>query len=184
MSGPSGAGKSSVVDGLAERIPFDFSVSMTTRPARPDEIDGVDYHFVDRPRFERAIDAGELVEWAEYGGNLYGTPAAGLQAAAAGGRDIVLDIEIIGARNVQRRFPDAILIWIDAPTRAERERRLRGRGDTSDADVERRLALGDRHNVEAREFFDHVVVNDDLSLAIDRLVDILASVPEHPLDPS
>lgn len=173
-----------MVDGLSERIPFDFSVSMTTRAARPDEIDGVDYHFVDRDEFTRAIDAGELVEWAEYGGNLYGTPAAGLAAARDAGRDIVLDIEINGARNVRERFPEAILIWIDAPSRAVREARLRGRGDTSEADVERRLALGDAHNVAAREFFDHFVVNDDLSVAIGEVADILAVVPEHPLDPS
>jgi guanylate kinase len=184
VSGPSGAGKSSVVDGLADRLPFDFSVSMTTRPSRPDEVDGVDYKFVGREEFEAAIASGALIEWAEYGGNLYGTPAAGLRQAAAGGRDILLDIEIVGARNVHDRFPDATLIWIDAPTRQERERRLRRRGDTSAADVERRLELGDRHNVEAREFFDYFVVNADLSAAIDEVVDILSTVPEHPLDPS
>lgn len=184
MSGPSGAGKSSVVDGLAEHVPFDFSVSMTTRSARPDEVEGVDYRFVNRATFEQAIQDGALVEWAEYGGNLYGTPVAGLTAAREAGRDILLDIEINGARNVREQFPDSILIWIDAPSRAAREARLRGRGDTSDADVERRLALGDAHNVEAREFFDHFVVNDDLSVAIHLVADILSTVPPTPLDPS
>lgn len=157
---------------------------MTTRTARPGEVDGVDYRFVDRARFERAIDDGELVEWAEYGGNLYGTPVSEIAEAQGRGRDVILDIEIIGARNVKRAFPDALLIWIDAPTREVRERRLRGRGDTADADVERRLALGDAHNIEARDLFDHFVVNDDLAIAIDQVADILASVPDSPLDPS
>lgn len=184
MSGPSGAGKSSVVDGIAERLDFDFSVSMTTRAARPDEQEGEDYRFVSREEFEAAVDVDALVEWAEFGGNLYGTPADGLEAAAAAGRDILLDIEIIGARNVKERFPEALLVWITAPSRAVREERLRRRGDTSDADIERRLDLGDRHDLEARDLFDHLVVNDDLSVAIDEVTDILSSVPEHPLDES
>lgn len=157
---------------------------MTTRAARPDEQDGTDYRFVSRDEFEAAVEAGALVEWAEFGGNLYGTPADGLEAAATGGRDILLDIEIIGARNVKERFPEALLVWITAPSRAVREERLRRRGDTSEADIERRLRLGDRHDVEARELFDHVVVNDELSAAIDEVADILSSVPEHPLDAS
>jgi guanylate kinase len=174
VSGPSGAGKSSVVDAVAERLDFDFSVSMTTRAPRPDERDGEDYRFVSREEFESAVEGGALVEWAEFGGNLYGTPADGLAAAASAGRDIVLDIEIIGARNVRERFPDSLLIWITAPSRAVREERLRHRGDTSDADIQRRLDLGDRHDVEARDLFDHVVVNDDLSVAIDEVADILS----------
>jgi guanylate kinase len=173
-----------VVDGLAARIPFTFSVSMTTRAARSGEVDGVDYHFVDRAAFERAIAAGDLVEWAEYGGNLYGTPAAALEQARAGGDDVLLDIEIVGSRLVRERFSDAILIWIEAPSIQDLERRLRRRGDTSDADIQRRLGVAEAQMREARGLFDHFVVNEDLSLAIDRLVDILAHVPEHPLDPS
>jgi len=157
---------------------------MTTRAARPHEVDGVDYEFVDSDTFRRAIDAGDLAEWAEYGGNLYGTPVAGVDAARRAGSDILLDIEIGGSLNVKDLFPEAILIWIDAPSREIREGRLRGRGDTSDADVERRLKLGDAHAIQAREFFDHFVLNDDLSVAIDEVADILAHVPEHPLDPS
>jgi guanylate kinase len=173
-----------VVDGLAARIPFTFSVSMTTRAARSGEVDGVDYHFVDRAAFERAIAAGDLVEWAEYGGNLYGTPAAALEQARAGGDDVLLDIEIVGSRLVRERFSDAILIWIEAPSIQDLERRLRRRGDTSDADIQRRLGVAEAQMREARGLFDYFVVNEDLSLAIDRLVDILAHVPEHPLDPS
>lgn len=182
MSGPSGAGKSSVVDGLAERVPFAFSVSMTTRPSRPDEVDGVDYLFVDPDTFQAAIEDDALVEWAQYGGSMYGTPAAALEEALAAGKDVLLDIEIVGSRNIKRRFPEAILVWIDAPDRVERERRLRGRGDTADAEVERRLVLGDAHNAQARDLFDHFVVNDDLSMAIEQVADILANDPEHPLD--
>lgn len=173
-----------MVDGLATQHPFFFSVSMTTRPARPDEIDGVDYHFVDAETFEQAVERGDFVEWAEYGGHLYGTPSLPLEQALSAGKDAVLDIEIVGSRNVKERFPEAILIWIDAPDRGERERRLRSRGDTSDSDVARRLEAGDRHSEEARGLFDHFVVNDSLSSAIDRVADILDHVPQPPLDTS
>ena len=183
MSGPSGAGKSSVVAGLTERLPFSFSVSMTTRPARPGEEDGVDYHFVSDEEFVAARDRGELAEWAEYGGHLYGTPAAPLEAARSRGTDVLLDIEIVGAGLVKERFSDAIMIWIEAPDPEELERRLRGRGDTSEADVERRLALAREHTRMARDLFDHFVVNDELDVAIDAVTDILAAVPPPPEAP-
>jgi guanylate kinase len=183
VSGPSGAGKSSVVSGLKERLPFSFSVSMTTRPARPGEADGVDYHFVTPEEFAGARDRGDLAEWAEYGGHWYGTPAPPLDAARDHGTDVLLDIEIIGAGLIKERFPDAIMIWIEAPDVEELERRLRGRGDTSEADVERRLALAREHSRMARDLFDHFVVNDELDVAIGTVTDILAAVPPPPEAP-
>ncbi len=180
MSGPSGAGKSSVVAGLTERLSLSFSVSMTTRPARPGEEDGIDYHFVSRDAFVAARDQDELVEWAEYGGHLYGTPAEPLETARSRGIDVLLDIEIVGAGLVKERFPDAIMIWIDAPDAEELERRLRGRGDTSDDDVGRRLALARQHSRMARRLFDHFVVNDQLDVAIGEVTDILAADPPPP----
>lgn len=177
MSGPSGVGKSSVVDGLAQRIPFFFSVSMTTRAPRPDEVEGVDYRFVDHDEFERAIAAGELVEWAKYGGHLYGTPAEQLERERAAGKDVLLDIEIVGSRIVRERFPDALMIFITPPDMQELARRLRSRGDTSEPDVTARLAVANDQIAESREFFDHFVVNDGLDAVIDQVADILATVP-------
>lgn len=165
-------------------MPFTFSVSKTTRAARPDEVEGVDYHFVSRDEFEESIERGDFVEWAEYGGHLYGTPAQPLEEARRRGDDVLLDIEIVGSRRVKEQFPDAVLVWIEAPSLAELERRLRARGDTSDHDVARRLALAEAQAREARQIFDHFVVNDDLSVAIDEVADILADVPEPPLDAS
>jgi len=182
VSGPSGAGKSSVIEGLAARMPFHFSVSMTTRAARPGEVPDVDYHFVDRSRFEAAIAAGELAEWAEYGGNLYGTPKAELDRRDRGD-DVLADIEMVGARAIKEAYPEAIMVFIAPPSLAELERRLRSRGDTGDEDVRRRLGVAEAQMQEAQVLFDHVVVNDDLVTAIDRVADILLDVPQRP-DPS
>lgn len=177
MSGPSGVGKSSVVEGLAQRVPFSFSVSMTTRTLRPGEVDGVDYRFVDRDEFEKAVASGELVEWAEYGGHLYGTPADRLERERAAGNDVLLDIEIVGSRIIRDRFPDALMIFVAPPDMEELARRLRSRGDTSDADVSARLAVAEEQIAAASEFFDYFVVNDDLAAAIDQVTDILATAP-------
>ncbi|HSG79518.1 MAG TPA: guanylate kinase, partial [Acidimicrobiia bacterium] len=117
-----------MVDGLADRIPFRFSVSMTTRRARPDEVHGEDYFFVDRSRFERAIADGELLEWAEYAGHLYGTPRGPVAEMLQAGHDVLLDIELVGARQIRGAFPHALMIFIAPPGMEELERRLRSRG--------------------------------------------------------
>jgi guanylate kinase len=165
------------VDGLARRHPFSFSVSMTTRDPRPGESDGVDYRFVSETEFRQAMADGLLIEWAEYGGHLYGTPADGLEEAQAAGHDVLLDIEIVGSRLIKDRFPDAIMIFIAPPDLQELERRLRSRGDTSDEDVARRLSVATDQMAAAEEFFDHFVVNDDLEVAIAQVSDILAQSP-------
>lgn len=153
---------------------------MTTREPRPGEIDGVDYRFVSPEEFAAAREAGELVEWAEYGGHLYGTPAAALEEGRAAGEDVLLDIEIVGSRNVKDLFPDAVMIFIAPPDLPELERRLRSRGDTSDDEVAARLAVAAEQIEAAESLFDHFVVNDDLSAAIDQVTDILTNVPEPP----
>ncbi len=151
---------------------------MTTRAPRPGEVDGVHYRFVDRDEFESIVAADGLVEWAEYGGNLYGTSADQLERLRAAGSDVLLDIEIEGSRRIRDRYPDAVMIFITPPDRKELERRLRSRGDTSEADVTDRLAVAEDQIAAARGFFDHFVVNDDLASAIDQVTDILVPVPE------
>jgi guanylate kinase len=175
VSGPSGAGKSSVVAGLAERLPFHFSVSMTTRAARPGEVEGADYFFVDPARFLAARDAGDLLEWAEYSGHLYGTPRAQVEGPLAAGEDVLVDIELLGAEQVKAAFPEAVLVFIAPPSREALEARLRGRGDTGGEEVARRLAVAGKQIAQARAWFDHIVVNDDLSQAIDEVAGILTS---------
>jgi guanylate kinase len=181
VSGPSGAGKTSVVDGLARRFPFHFSVSMTTRPPRPGEIDGEDYTFVGREQFDEAIAAGELVEWAVYSGHLYGTPRAEVDRHLAAGHDVLLDIEMIGSRLVHEAYPEAVMVYILPPSLEVLESRLRTRGDTDD--VAERLAVARSQIEEAAGLFDHFVVNDDLDAAIEAVAGILRSLPP-PLDTS
>jgi len=179
VSGPSGAGKSSVVAGLARHAAFHFSVSMTTRPARAGEEDGVDYHFVSRAEFLAARDAGELLEWAEYSSHLYGTPRAPVERRLAAGSDVVLDVELLGAEQVKAAYPEARLVFIAPPSPAVLEARLRGRGDTGDEQIARRLAVAASQIEEGRERFDHFVVNDDLGRAIAEVAGILAA-PQSP----
>jgi guanylate kinase len=175
ISGPSGVGKSSVVAGLAEELPLQFSVSATTRPPRRGEVDGVAYHFVDRLAFEKAVADGELVEWAEYSGHLYGTPRRFVEDHLAAGDDVVLDIEVRGAEQVREAFPDAVLIFLDPPGEGVLEERLRRRGDTSDAQVRKRLAVAGQQMRKARGLFDHFVVNDDLKQAVAEVAGILTA---------
>jgi guanylate kinase len=165
------------VDGLAERVAFRFSVSMTTRAARPGEVEGEDYDFVDRSRFERALAEGELLEWAEYAGNLYGTPRGPVMETLATGDDVLLDIELLGARQIRQAFPEALMIFIAPPGMEELERRLRSRGDTDAAAIEQRLAIAAAQIEEAEELFDHIVVNDVVDDAIDDVMDILSRPP-------
>ena len=176
ISGPSGTGKSSILDAVLDRTDAVFSTSATTRQPRPGEVDGREYHFVERSDFERIRDAGDVLESAEYGGNLYGTLRREVLPRLSEGTHVVLDIENEGAKQIRESMPDAVLIFIRAPTMKELERRLRGRGDTSDADIERRLAVVGEQIAEAQVVYDHIVVNDDLETAIGDVLDILASL--------
>lgn len=175
VSGPSGVGKSSIVDAVMARTNAVFSVSATTRQARPGEIDGEDYHFVTRAEFEGLRDQGDILEWAEYGGHLYGTPKSSVLPLLDEGVDVILDIENEGAKQIKRAYPDAILIFIAPPSLSELSRRLFGRGDTNDHDARLRLAVADAQMIEAADVYDHTVVNDDLGVAIGDVLGILKS---------
>ena len=167
------------MEGLRRRLAFHFSVSMTTRPPRPGEVDGSDYWFVDRDTFETAVAAGRMVEWAEYSGHLYGTPVASIAGARAGGSDVLLDIEILGAQQVRRAFPEALMVFVLPPSLEVLEERLRGRGDTPDVEVRERLEVAGWQMEQAEGLFDHFVVNDDLETAVAEVAGILA-LPSDP----
>lgn len=162
LAAPSGAGKTTLARLLVEGSDsFTFSVSATTRPPRPGERDGVHYRFVDRPGFETMAAAGDLVEWAEVHGELYGTPRDEVERAAERGRHVVLDIDVQGARQIRREVPEALLVFVLPPSVETLVRRLDGRGTEERGQVAHRLqtALGE---LRAATEFDHVVVNDDL----------------------
>jgi guanylate kinase len=166
IAAPSGAGKTSLVHALMRRRPdLKFSVSCTTRKPRPGEHDGKDYHFIDREGFERLVEAGEFIEHANVFGNLYGTRKSVVEAALAGGRDLVLEIDWQGARQVREHLPDAVQIFILPPSRAELEARLRKRGSDSGEAIERRLTESALEMSHWRDF-DYVIVNRDFDAAL------------------
>ncbi len=153
----------------------DFSVSATTRQPRPGEVDDYHYRFVTHSEFEDMIANGELLEWAEYNNHLYGTPIGPIDEANAEGRDVLLDIEIQGARQVRQAKPDATMIFIAAPSIDELENRLRLRGDTSEEDIVDRLEIASRQLAEAGEVFDHIVVNDRFEDAVGELLTLITT---------
>ena len=173
LSGPSGVGKTSIVDAVMARTDARFSVSATTREPRPGEVEGVDYHFVTRSEFESRRDRGDILEWAEYGGNLYGTPRTSVLPLLDSGHDVLLDIENEGAKQIRRAYPEAVMIFIAPPSLEELARGLIARGDTSERDVTKRLGVAESQIAEASDLYDHVVVNDDLVDAITSVLDIL-----------
>ena len=173
VSGPSGAGKTSILAAVLSRTDARFSVSVTTRDRRHGERDGVDYLFVTSDTFESMRVNGDILEWAEYGGNLYGTPGSQVLLAIESGHDVVLDIENEGAKQIRTSFPEAILIFISPPDLTSLADRLHSRGDTPDSDVRLRLAAAESQIVEAPILFDHIVLNDDLERAVTEVLDIL-----------
>lgn len=174
ISGPSGVGKSSVVRALAERMDFHFSVSWTTRERRPGEVDGVDYVFVDEETFRRGISRGGFLEWAGYSGHFYGTPLPAVLKHLERGEHVLLDIENEGATQVKAAYPDAVLVFILPPSRAELERRLRDRGDTPESDIQERLAVATEQIEQAEQTFDHLVVNTEIDAVAEEIVSILS----------
>jgi guanylate kinase len=149
-----------------------LSVSATTRAPRPGEVDGVQYHFVTRPEFEGMVAAGEMLEWAEYAGNLYGTPRGPVEERLAAGTYALLEIELQGARQVRQAMPEARLVFLAPPSREELARRLVGRGTEDEAAIAERLGVAEVEMAAACEF-DVVLVNDTLEHAADELVRLL-----------
>ena len=175
ISGPSGVGKSTVIKQVMDRLSnLHFSVSATTRPIRPGEVDGKNYFFVDRDAFQSMIEWKELLEYAEYVGNFYGTPEAPIDQALNRGEDILLDIEVQGALNVKKRRPDAVLIFMMAPSFAELERRLSGRGDTAPDVVCERLNHA-KWEFSHADAYDYLVVNDQVENAVNEIISIVTA---------
>ncbi len=169
IAAPSGAGKTSLLHALMRRRPgVGFSVSCTTRKPRAGEENGKDYHFIAREEFERLVGAGEFVEHARVFDNLYGTRRSVVEAALAAGRDLILEIDWQGARQVRERLPDAVQVFILPPSRAELEARLRKRGSDSDEAIARRLGESVQEMSHWQEF-DYVIVNRDFDRALAEL---------------
>lgn len=173
IAGPSGVGKGTIVAELRRRFPaLLFSVSVTTRPARAGEVDGVNYRFVTDAEFDELVATDGLLEFATYAGTRYGTPRQPVMDAVAEGRTMLLEIELQGARQVRRTFPEAIQVFIAPPSWDELRRRLRDRGAETPAQMRARLDRA-RTEMAAEGEFDTVIVNDDLTAAVDDLVDFL-----------
>ena len=173
VSAPSGAGKTTLVERLVEQVPhLRLSRSYTSRAARDGETDGVDYNFVTRERFEAMVAVGEFLEWADVFGNLYGTSAADTERVLDSGIDLVLVIDVQGARKVRRRGIETTAVFVMPPSFEVLEKRLRGRSKDADEVVRRRLQVA-QHEVAAFVEYDFVVINDELTAAVDRLRSIV-----------
>jgi guanylate kinase len=182
ITGPSGVGKGTLIRSLRDRIPeLELSVSATTRPPRPGEEDGVDYHFLDAAEFERRVAAGDFVEHATYSGRRYGTLRSELERRVRDGHPVVLEIEVQGARQVRRAMPEALQVFIAPPSREALRARLVGRGTDDQAQVAARLRTADAE-LDARHEFAHVVVNDRLEDAVDELTAIVRDALAAPRD--
>jgi guanylate kinase len=173
VSAPSGAGKTTLCREMRMRLPdLAYSVSVTTRPPRPGEINGSDFTFVSEAEFKARLARGEMAEWATVHDNLYGTPAAPLEAALRDGRDVLLDIDTQGAAQLRARYPEAVLIFIVAPSMAELEQRLRERRSDPGSAITTRLERA-RHEVALWRRYDYLIVNRDVKEAMEQLSSII-----------
>ncbi len=178
LSGPSGVGKGTVRKAIfdSEENDFQYSISMTTRKQREGEVDGVDYYFRSREEFEAMIEAGEMLEYAEYVGNYYGTPLTYVNQTLDEGKDVFLEIEVQGAKQVKDKVPDGVFIFLTPPDLTELKSRIIGRGTDEMSVIEERMAVA-REEIEMMALYDYAVVNDEVPLAVQRIKDIIAS--EH-----
>jgi guanylate kinase len=180
ITGPSGVGKGTLIRGLLERLPeLELSVSATTRPPRPGERNGINYHFLTPQEFDRGLANGEFVEHATYSGHRYGTLRSELDRRLGSDAPVVLEIEVQGARQVRRAVPEAQAVFIAPPSPEALRARLVGRGTDSPGEVDARLRTADQE-LEAQSEFEHVVVNDRLEEAIDQLVEIVSDALRNP----
>jgi guanylate kinase len=179
LSGPSGVGKDSVIETIRARAPWVWlSVSVTTRPIRPMETDGVHYHFVDRTEFQRLAQAGQLLEWAEFAGNLYGTPRGPVEERLAAGKAMLLKIDLQGARQVRQAMRSARLVFLAPPSWDELKRRLVGRG-TDDAETIRQRLEHAQDELAAEPEFDATIVNHTVEQAATDLLGLLSLQTTH-----
>ncbi len=175
ISGPSGAGKGTLVSRVISRLDDAWlSVSATTRNPRPGEVDGVQYFFVTVEEFQRMIEAGELLEWAQYSGRYYGTPRASVEEQVAAGKQVILEIEIQGARQVKAAIPDAKLVFIEPPSLEILENRLRSRGTEKEDEILARLETA-RLELSGKMEYNMLLVNDDLDAATEELLAYIES---------
>ncbi|KAF1300868.1 guanylate kinase [Enterococcus sp. JM9B] len=178
LSGPSGVGKGTVRKAIFESKDNDFhySVSMTTREMRKGEVEGVDYFFRTREEFEKLIESGEMLEYAEYVGNYYGTPLSYVQKTLDDGKDVFLEIEVQGAQQVKEKVPDGVFIFLTPPDLHELKSRIVGRGTDAPDVIEERMQVA-REEIEMMALYDYAVVNDEVPKAVERIKKIIES--EH-----
>jgi guanylate kinase len=175
VSAPSGTGKTSMIERLVRTVPgLEPSRSYTSRPARPGEVDGVDYNFVSRQVFDAMVHGGQFLEWAEVFGNLYGTSRSVTEGRLSAGADVVLVIDVQGARQVRRSVRDTVGIFVLPPSLATLERRLRGRSQDSEPVIQRRLETA-RNEISAVTEYDYVVVNDELPRCVAEMAAIVTA---------
>ena len=172
ISGPSGVGKGTICQQLLTDEKFVFSVSATTRPMRNGEVDGTHYHFLSVEDFKNKIDNGEFLEWAKVYDNYYGTLKSAVGEKLAQGYNVLLDIDTAGAKQVKEKMPEAILVFLMPPSVEELEARLRGRATDSDDVITKRLSCFN-YELEQRQYYDYVVVNDTVERAVSEIKDIL-----------
>ncbi|WP_163101445.1 guanylate kinase [Peribacillus alkalitolerans] len=178
LSGPSGVGKGTVRKEIFSQndAKFEYSISMTTRKPREGEVDGVDYFFKSREEFEHLIEQGKLLEYAEFVGNYYGTPVDYVRETIENGRDVFLEIEVQGARQVREKFPEALFIFLAPPSLSELRNRIVTRGTETEDIISKRLQTA-KEEIEMMDLYDYVVENDEVKLACERIKSIV--VAEH-----
>lgn len=172
ISGFSGAGKGTIVRQLVSQYGYSLSISCTTRSPREGEVDGKDYHFKTREEFKRLIDYNGFIEYAQYVENYYGTPRAFVEEEMAKGNHVILEIEVQGAMNIKRQYPDSVLLFITAPSAGELKARLEGRGSEDKQAVEKRMkqAVVESNSMST---YDYIVVNDDITACVKHIHDII-----------
>lgn len=178
LSGPSGVGKGTVRKAIFDspESNFEYSISMTTRPMRPGEVDGVDYYFRSKKDFEEMIKNGEMLEYAEYVGNYYGTPLKYVNQTLDRGKDVFLEIEVQGAMQVREKVPEGVFIFLTPPDLSELKHRITGRGTDAPEVIDERMKVA-RHEIEMMATYDYAVVNDKVADAVEKIQDIIRS--EH-----
>lgn len=177
LSGPSGVGKGTVCAAFRKRkTDLIYSISATTREPRPNEVDGVHYFFKGRDDFKAMIEGDELLEWAEYMGNYYGTPRAFVEETLSAGKDVILEIEVQGALQIKRKFPNGVFIFLAPPSMQELQQRISGRGTETTEVMAGRLSVAEQE-MNLVDRYDYAVVNDEVERACDRILSIVQA--EH-----